>query len=1103
MKKYLEFIEGTSSKFWCVETNDNLMTITYGKIGTAGKSDTKNMPSAEAAEKEALKQANGKIKKGYVEKDAPGEMPAPKAPASQKPAAPQAPKEAAKPKRPADVKDDGQLKEWHDEDYWDACFWDADTYEGLEKADEDDVPKPAKKTKAVKSTATSTETDSKLSEDQIEYHKEEFLDACEDSYLDDYEEHIEILRPAMSKEDFAEMLEEGMKKAHESGWRSRVKPEAFQIVMKLMAEGITLPDEEDREDKTLAKVAEIYLAANGKKSYQDAVDEYYGNIFKDVAEEAAKLLRTTINNITAGKYNDKPGIDNGRISIDRAGMRIDADGDIEVRICAIDSSERKSVLLEKTPYNKVKLGDMDSDTEEKYVAMYMAPLVEEMAGEGLFNNLTTLGSLIIETRYNKIFFNRIVNEEAHLEAKKILDTQLDFLEKTEGWEKAKDLIRPTIKNYLTAGFDPDGKRCLAILRRFLNCGKSEVESEAYHTISDCSKISDKYTAEYLFENGISYGYENFNWYWFEKDMKKLVDEYNYEPAKKRLAEWEEEQKQLTYKEDGDKSDNDDDDDDKRKGSYTEDDLFRETETMIARASHSGRVNIRFKEESLQGYTDVLDYLNNLMTKGYSLENDGYEMGVYFVAKPEFPKIKFDDYMPRVPEMALFWKAAMYEELHEKIREFVNLTVNEYDHYHNLDGEWSTVCGTFAAMSAAMYDVKFMDLAIRLAKETDGEHEELAYNFAGELKKRYGVTKDTVAAIYELSASCDHDFTGYKELYTIPENLEAFMTHYTENFDKHLSKSHLKRYFDSMANNSKGVLKKIKEYFDGAGDEKVKMLYADFYNLALEILGEEDGTDYGEPLSVLLKSSGDSVVEIEKFTETAPVIITADEAVKRSGMNKSDISSTEGRAAFIFRPSAITNPYIYEFVHQNREKISTLSKDVCMTYTCYSCNNLEIMGKKWAFDLKGAACQHGMIVFDGKNEPVILYGLFDYANVVRKLGKKSTTDRAALEQLRLENMHPTLQAPEGTPVPDGMVYNSDFDYLGDADDAFYRDNYSCTQNNLKKISKDDPNYPASLLLWADVYKKRKDTQQIKRVYTELLELLPEYADYWKQMLAKVN
>lgn len=70
---YLEFHEGTSSKFWQIEVAESNLTVTFGKIGTNGQSQIKTFESPEAAQKEAEKLAATKRKKGYVDvsKDAP------------------------------------------------------------------------------------------------------------------------------------------------------------------------------------------------------------------------------------------------------------------------------------------------------------------------------------------------------------------------------------------------------------------------------------------------------------------------------------------------------------------------------------------------------------------------------------------------------------------------------------------------------------------------------------------------------------------------------------------------------------------------------------------------------------------------------------------------------------------------------------------------------------------------------------------------------------------------------------------------------------------------------------------------------------------------
>lgn len=66
-KKYLEYEDDKSHKFWSIEVEGDSFTVQYGKVGTDGQTQTKEFDSGEAAEKEAQKLCNSKIKKGYKE----------------------------------------------------------------------------------------------------------------------------------------------------------------------------------------------------------------------------------------------------------------------------------------------------------------------------------------------------------------------------------------------------------------------------------------------------------------------------------------------------------------------------------------------------------------------------------------------------------------------------------------------------------------------------------------------------------------------------------------------------------------------------------------------------------------------------------------------------------------------------------------------------------------------------------------------------------------------------------------------------------------------------------------------------------------------------
>jgi len=62
-----QFSDAKSHKFWNIDVEGDRFTVTYGKVGTAGQSQTKAFASAEKAQAEADKLIREKTGKGYVE----------------------------------------------------------------------------------------------------------------------------------------------------------------------------------------------------------------------------------------------------------------------------------------------------------------------------------------------------------------------------------------------------------------------------------------------------------------------------------------------------------------------------------------------------------------------------------------------------------------------------------------------------------------------------------------------------------------------------------------------------------------------------------------------------------------------------------------------------------------------------------------------------------------------------------------------------------------------------------------------------------------------------------------------------------------------------
>ncbi len=76
-KRYFEFNDGKSSKFWEISHQGSEMTTRWGKIGTGGQSKTKSFATPEKAAAETAKIIATKVKEGYVEQSPSGAAVAP------------------------------------------------------------------------------------------------------------------------------------------------------------------------------------------------------------------------------------------------------------------------------------------------------------------------------------------------------------------------------------------------------------------------------------------------------------------------------------------------------------------------------------------------------------------------------------------------------------------------------------------------------------------------------------------------------------------------------------------------------------------------------------------------------------------------------------------------------------------------------------------------------------------------------------------------------------------------------------------------------------------------------------------------------------------
>lgn len=67
MMRTFQYSDAKSHKFWNIEVSGSSFTVSYGKVGASGQTQTKSFASAEKAQAEADKLIREKVKKGYIE----------------------------------------------------------------------------------------------------------------------------------------------------------------------------------------------------------------------------------------------------------------------------------------------------------------------------------------------------------------------------------------------------------------------------------------------------------------------------------------------------------------------------------------------------------------------------------------------------------------------------------------------------------------------------------------------------------------------------------------------------------------------------------------------------------------------------------------------------------------------------------------------------------------------------------------------------------------------------------------------------------------------------------------------------------------------------
>lgn len=1101
MKTYLEFKDSKSHKFWQIELSGASFTVQFGKVGTAGQTQEKTFADASAAAKEAEALIKSKTKKGYVQLTAPAGA-APSAPAATKSAAKAKPaavveapvlKARSLPAPGPDVNEDKGRKLSEEE------FGASDEDFAFERLRSPEVVDVKPRGERAPAKAPDAPKAAGYDEEAFNEAARALMKAVERGKGESTATLLDKLKRSNPSEEQLHALYEDLARLIFSDDIYYVSLQALDVLPLIVEAGIDIAKicedvDEDDIKPLLAKLAAVLAEGTGDAAA--LIDATLNNFFGDIAKIALAQLKEVVTNIKAGKQDRIPGT---KLPDDEIGFAISADDPIAIN--AANSSRR----LKSERYNDAD--DIKGAVFKRYLAPLLKPELEKLLDEGFFDSISH--GFIWVGLYNdsESIVERRLDEKA-LEQKAIeLEKNLKILEATDDFVNNAGLYNETVAQYMSLNgiiAHKDSDRILTLIKRFLYSGEEMAEEKS----RDLLNRYDGFDYPKWRHTFVTYTWDNMDPEWSMDAMQRLVDSHAYQPAIDSLREWRGEAPEPAA---GKKSGDGIDYEDlygfgqaasmaKHRDTFNESQLFAETDTIIARAFADGYIHIRFKQENEQGYSDALDWLNNLMQAGYSQVHDGYELRVYFLAEPvyfeEMRDLIEEGLWPANDSHAFFCKAVRYPALRDKVSQFAMLTLREFDRYLSLDGEFSTVAGTFAATAAALADVKYMPTAIQYALETDGEHEEMASLFSDILKDYWGVTPETAVAIALLKMSYDHeDLELSDEFWKYPQNLEALGNYFTSARLRNRARKII-RLGNCVFGDAEDGLKKLKKLFKDSGDPKAKGIYANFHNMLLEALEEEDHDDYGKaidfkaPAASAAKSAAAPAGAFKELPEGQPCLITLAEAKKRGF--KDDEFDNEDEApwcAAIFAPLVITNPYIYDFFEANRKARMEISP---LCYTLFNPNMCYTFRKKVAMDLRGAPYQFGMLLFD-KKDAVILYGLYDYAKLVSKVGNKKI-DRAKLEELREELMF--MECPQGSPIND--INNPAVKLMDEARSAIFDDRYLRAVKKLERIKPEAGEvYDASLIVMASLMQKKGDKAALKKLYAEAAKRMPQYQAYWDE------
>ena len=192
------------------------------------------------------------------------------------------------------------------------------------------------------------------------------------------------------------------------------------------------------------------------------------------------------------------------------------------------------------------------------------------------------------------------------------------------------------------------------------------------------------------------------------------------------------------------------------------------------------VNIKIKNEVALSYEKALDFIINLLTKGFP---HSYAIKFSSKSEKEFLNIKG---LAKSSTHRFFRRILDFPELYDKLESYAKVAMKEFEWYQDVEeGEKSLLPGSYAVFGLGLHDEKYFPLIEEYYSKLDDEHQLAHQYFIETLIDKYGVTEKSLHIIFEgfLSGQFDKIFKNLAKLMEDEENKKLLIKE-LENYDKY-------------------------------------------------------------------------------------------------------------------------------------------------------------------------------------------------------------------------------------------------------------------------------------------------------------------------------